>query len=71
MTVIFFKLRCKLGGCYASVLGQPCYNTVFRAEKRIQEQIEKAGGKILGVVLNKVDFSGKFGYYRNGYGAKY
>ena len=42
-----------------------------RVEKRIQEQIEKAGGKILGVVLNKVDISGKFGYYRKGYDAKY
>lgn len=46
-------------------------NNSGRVEKRIQEQIEKAGGKILGVVLNKVDFSGKFGYYRNGYGTKY
>lgn len=42
-----------------------------RVEKRIQEQIEKAGGKILGVVLNKVDVSGKFGYYRKAYGGKY
>ena len=43
----------------------------FRAEKRIQEQIEKAGGKILGVVLNKVDVSGRFGYYKKAYGGRY
>lgn len=46
-------------------------NNSYRMEKRIQEQIEKAGGKVLGVVLNKVDVSGKFGYYRKAYGSKY
>jgi capsular exopolysaccharide synthesis family protein len=46
-------------------------NNSYRAEKRIQEQIEKAGGKVLGVVLNKVDFSGRFGYYGKSYGRKY
>lgn len=46
-------------------------NNSYRVEKRIQEQIEKAGGKVLGVVLNKVDFSGKFGYYGKAYGGKY
>lgn len=38
-------------------------NNSYKAEKRIREQIEKAGGKVLGVVLNRVDFTDKFGYY--------
>lgn len=46
-------------------------NNSRRAERRVREQLEKAGGKILGVVLNKVDFSDKFGYYGKGYGGKY
>lgn len=46
-------------------------NNSYKMEKRIQEQLEKAGGKVLGVVLNKVDVSDKFGYYRKAYGEKY
>lgn len=34
-----------------------------KAEKRVRDQIEQAGGKVLGVVLNRVDFTDKFGYY--------
>ncbi len=34
-----------------------------KAEKRIRDQIGQAGGKVLGVVLNRVDFTDKFGYY--------
>lgn len=41
----------------------------YKLERRVKSQIEKAGGKILGVVLNQVDFSRKHGYY--GYGKKY
>ena len=41
-----------------------------KAEKRIRDQIEQAGGKVLGVVLNRVDFTDKFGYYgKKRYGA--
>jgi capsular exopolysaccharide synthesis family protein len=41
-----------------------------KAEKRIRDQIEQAGGKVLGVVLNQVDFTDKFGYYgKKRYGA--
>lgn len=46
-------------------------NNSYRMEKRILEQLEKAGGKVLGVVLNKVDASDKFGYYGKTYGGKY
>ena len=46
-------------------------NNSYRMEKRIQDQLEKAGGKILGVVLNKVDISDKFGYYGKNKNGKY
>ena len=46
-------------------------NNSYRLEKRIQEQLEKAGGKVLGVVLNKVNVSDKFGYYGKAYGGNY
>lgn len=38
-----------------------------RQERRLQQQLEKTGGKLLGVVLNRVDFRYKTGYYRNEY----
>lgn len=35
----------------------------YKLERRIKAQIEKSGGKVLGVVLNRVDFSERKGYY--------
>ncbi len=45
----------------------------YKLEKRIKSQLEKSGGKILGVILNRVDFKDKGGYYGKayGYGSKY
>ena len=43
----------------------------YKLERRIQNQLEKSGGKILGVVLNRVDFKDKNGYYGKIYGDKY
>ena len=45
----------------------------YKLEKRMKGQLEKSGGKILGVVLNRVDFNDKSGYYGKayGYGGKY
>ena len=45
----------------------------YKLEKRMKSQLEKSGGKILGVVLNRVDFNDKSGYYGKayGYGGKY
>ena len=41
----------------------------YRFAQRVKDQLDKSGAKILGVVLNKVDISGK-GYYGN-YGHYY
>lgn len=43
----------------------------YKMERRIQAQLEKSGGKILGVVLNRVDFKDKGGYYGKAYGGEY
>ena len=43
----------------------------YKLERRIKAQLEKSGAKILGVVLNRVDFSDKFGYYGKAYGGEY
>ena len=40
----------------------------YKLERRIQNQLEKSGGKILGVILNRVDFKDKNGYYGKAYG---
>lgn len=40
----------------------------YKLERRIKQQLEKSGGKILGVVLNRVDFKDKAGYYGKAYG---
>ncbi len=40
----------------------------YKLERRIQGQLEKAGAKILGVVLNRVDFKDKGSYYGKAYG---
>lgn len=42
------------------------HNT-FKLEQRVVAQLEKAGAKILGVVLNRVDFKDKHGYYGKAY----
>lgn len=43
----------------------------YKLEQRIKAQLEKSGGKILGVVLNRVDFKDKQGYYGKAYGYGY
>lgn len=37
-------------------------------ERRLKNQLEKAGGKLLGIVLNRVDFNERPGYYGKAYG---
>lgn len=39
-----------------------------KLERRVKNQLEKSGGKILGVVLNQVDMSLERGYYGKYYG---
>lgn len=46
-------------------------NNSYKMERRIKQQIEKSGGKILGVVLNRVDFKDRGGYYGKAYGYGY
>ena len=41
----------------------------YKLERRVRNQLQKAGGKVLGVVLNQVDYKDKLGYY--GYGTRY
>lgn len=43
----------------------------YKLERRVKAQLEKAGGKILGVVLNRVDFRDKHSYYGKAYGYGY
>lgn len=43
----------------------------YKLERRIKTQIEKSGGKVLGVVLNQVDFAERKGYYGRYYGNYY
>lgn len=44
----------------------------WRMEQKIKEQLEKAGARILGVILNKVDIRERSGYYgKYGYGYGY
>ena len=40
----------------------------YKLELRIKAQLEKSGAKILGVILNRVDFKDKGGYYGKAYG---
>lgn len=44
-------------------------NNSYKLERRIKNQLEKSGGKVLGVVLNRVDFKEKGGYYGKAYGS--
>lgn len=46
-------------------------NNSYKLERRIKTQLEKCGAKILGVVLNRVNFKDKNGYYGKVYGYKY
>lgn len=48
-------------------------NNSYKMERRIKAQLEKANAKILGVVLNRVDFKERPGYYGKAYkyGYKY
>lgn len=43
----------------------------YKLERRIKAQLEKADAKILGVILNRVDFNDKHGYYGKAYGYGY
>jgi capsular exopolysaccharide synthesis family protein len=43
----------------------------YKLTRRIKAQLDKSGGKVLGVVLNNVDFNGKHGYYGKAYGYGY
>ena len=43
----------------------------YKLERRVQNQLEKSGGKILGVILNRVNFRDKASYYGRGYGYGY
>ena len=43
-------------------------NNSYKLERRLKTQLERAGAKILGVVLNRVDFNDKGGYYGRVYG---
>lgn len=46
-------------------------NNSSKMEQRVVAQLEKAGTRILGVVLNRVDFNDKHGYYGKAYGYAY
>lgn len=43
----------------------------YKLERRIKQQLEKSGAKLLGVILNRVDFNDKGGYYGKAYGYGY
>ena len=42
----------------------------YKLERRMKTQLEKSGAKILGVILNGVDFKDKHGYYGKAYYGK-
>lgn len=43
-------------------------NNSYKLERRIKSQLERSGARILGVILNRVDFADKGGYYGKAYG---
>ena len=43
----------------------------YKMERRVKAQLEKSGGRILGVVLNRVDIKDRGGYYGKIYGKHY
>ena len=66
----------------AAVVAKQCDGTImviesnsisYRFAQRVKDQLDKAGAKMLGVVLNKVDISGKgyYGHYGSYYGKYY
>ena len=65
----------------AAVVAKKCDGTImiienktvsYRFAQNVKSQLDKAGSKILGVVLNKVDMSSKsYGHYGNYYGKYY
>ncbi|MBO4913550.1 MAG: polysaccharide biosynthesis tyrosine autokinase [Butyrivibrio sp.] len=66
----------------AAVVAKQCDGTVmviesnsisYRFAQRVKDQLDKAGAKMLGVVLNKVDINGKgyYGHYGSYYGKYY
>ena len=40
----------------------------YKMERRVKSQLEKSGGKVLGAILNRVDFKEKGSYYGRVYG---
>ena len=46
-------------------------NNSYKLERRIKSQIEKSGGKVLGVILNQVNIDERRGYYGKNYGYYY
>jgi len=42
-------------------------NNSCKSERAVQRQLEKSGGKVLGVVLNKIEYKQKKGYYGEHY----
>jgi capsular exopolysaccharide synthesis family protein len=43
----------------------------YKLERRMKQQLEMSGAKILGAILNRVDFADKGGYYGKAYGYGY
>ena len=43
-------------------------NNSYKLERRAKNQLEKSGARILGAILNRVDFRDKGGYYGKAYG---
>lgn len=43
----------------------------YKLARRMKQQLEKSGAKILGVILNRVDLTDKGGYYGKAYGYGY
>lgn len=43
----------------------------YKLERRVKQQLEMSGTKILGAILNRVDFTDKGGYYGKAYGYGY
>lgn len=64
----------------SAIIGKKCDGTIlvlssgtisYRFAQNVQGQLQKAGCRILGCVLNKVDMDGKKGYYGKYYGNYY
>lgn len=43
-------------------------NNSYKLERRMKNQLEKSGARILGAILNRVDFQDRDGYYGKAYG---